>query len=65
VHECKSQEVLTVAPDRLNNFEALTQKFFTEHLHEEEEIRFILDGIGTILVYSKMVVDPALLTSHV
>ncbi|KAH9570312.1 hypothetical protein CY35_02G033400 [Sphagnum magellanicum] len=39
-------EVLTVAPDRLNNFEALTKKFFTEHLHEEEEIRFILDGIG-------------------
>jgi hypothetical protein len=43
-------EVLTVAPDRLNNFEALTKKFFTEHLHEEEEIRFILDGIGTILL---------------
>jgi 1,2-dihydroxy-3-keto-5-methylthiopentene dioxygenase len=46
VHECKSQEVLTVSPDTLNNFEALTKKFFTEHLHEEEEIRFILDGIG-------------------
>jgi len=41
------QEVLTVAPGKLNNFEALTKKFFTEHLHEQEEIRFILDGIGT------------------
>ncbi len=41
------QEVLTVAPGKLNNFEALTKKFFTEHLHEQEEIRFILDGTGT------------------
>ncbi|KAH8975383.1 hypothetical protein BDL97_01G154100 [Sphagnum fallax] len=40
------EEVLTVAPGKLNNFEALTKKFFTEHLHEQEEIRFILDGIG-------------------
>ncbi|XP_024369907.1 uncharacterized protein [Physcomitrium patens] len=40
------EEVLTVAPGKLPNFEANTKKFFMEHLHDHEEIRFILDGIG-------------------
>lgn len=40
------QEVLTVAPGKLPNFEANTKKFFLEHLHDHEEIRFILDGVG-------------------
>lgn len=43
------QEVLTVAPGRLPNFEANTKKFFKEHLHDHEEIRFILDGIGRFI----------------
>lgn len=40
------EEVLTVAPGKIPNFEANTKKFYTEHLHEHEEIRFILDGVG-------------------
>lgn len=40
------QEVLTVTPGKLPNFEENTKKFFMEHLHDHEEIRFILDGIG-------------------
>ncbi|XP_024372627.1 uncharacterized protein [Physcomitrium patens] len=40
------EEVLTVAPEALPNFEENTKKFFMEHLHDHEEIRFILDGVG-------------------
>ncbi|KAG0617701.1 hypothetical protein M758_4G009000 [Ceratodon purpureus] len=40
------EEVLTVAPSSLPNFEQNTKKFFMEHLHDHEEIRFILDGVG-------------------
>ncbi|XP_024391837.1 uncharacterized protein [Physcomitrium patens] len=47
VSRCYSyEEVITVAPGKLPNFEANTKKFFMEHLHDHEEIRFILDGIG-------------------
>lgn len=40
------EEVLTVTPGKLPNFEENTKKFFMEHLHDHEEIRFILDGVG-------------------
>lgn len=40
------EEVLTVAPENLQNFEENTRRFFMEHLHDHEEIRFILDGVG-------------------
>jgi 1,2-dihydroxy-3-keto-5-methylthiopentene dioxygenase len=38
--------VLTVAPGKIPNFEANCAKFWTEHLHKEEEIRFIIEGVG-------------------
>jgi 1,2-dihydroxy-3-keto-5-methylthiopentene dioxygenase len=40
------EEVLTVSPEKLPNYEANTKKFFLEHLHDNEEIRFIIDGVG-------------------
>jgi len=40
------EEVLTVAPGKIPNFEANCAKFWTEHLHKEEEIRFIIEGVG-------------------
>lgn len=40
------EEVLTVSPGKLPNFEQNTKKFFMEHLHDHEEIRFILAGVG-------------------
>lgn len=45
------QEVLTVTPGKLPNFEENTKKFFMEHLHDHEEIRFILDGVGGLLLF--------------
>lgn len=40
------EEVVTVAPDRLANYEQKKREFFKEHLHEHEEIRLILAGSG-------------------
>lgn len=40
------EEVLTVTPEKLPNYEENTKKFFMEHLHDHEEIRFIIDGVG-------------------
>ena len=61
------EEVLTVAPGKIPNFEANTKKFYTEHLHEHEEIRFILDGVGMCSNFyftPYFLVDPSSLISH-
>jgi 1,2-dihydroxy-3-keto-5-methylthiopentene dioxygenase len=41
---------LTVSPSKLPNFDLLTKKFFMEHLHDHEEIRFVLDGVGKLIL---------------
>ena len=42
----KNRDELTVSPDRLPNYEEKLRVFFEEHIHEDEEIRFILSGSG-------------------
>jgi len=39
-------DVLTIHPDHLPGFDTHVKNFFTEHIHDAEEIRYILGGSG-------------------
>ncbi len=39
---------MRVSPDSLPNYEATLKKFYEEHLHADEEIRFLLEGSGRV-----------------
>ena len=39
-------DIITIHPDHLPGFEDKVKAFFEEHIHDAEEIRYILDGSG-------------------
>ncbi|CAI5475715.1 unnamed protein product [Closterium sp. Yama58-4] len=40
------EEVVNIHPDTLPNYEQKLKSFYEEHIHMDEEIRYILDGSG-------------------
>lgn len=47
------RDQVTINRDKLPNYEQMTKRYYSEHLHPNEEIRYIIDGCGYFDVRNK------------
>jgi len=45
-HGYDYQDEIVISRDKLDNYEEKMQIFFREHLHDNDEVRYVLDGSG-------------------
>jgi 1,2-dihydroxy-3-keto-5-methylthiopentene dioxygenase len=45
------QEIISISKDTLPGYEDKIKMFYQEHIHEDEEIRFVLDGAGVCTLH--------------
>ena len=39
-------DIITISPDKLTDYDKKIINFYREHIHYDEEIRLIMDGVG-------------------